>query len=66
MIKWQDVTQGTESLEEVLKEVTLILTPQQFVVMNEIISEYTGSKSCDPRIYEILKSIQFDFVKKGE
>jgi hypothetical protein len=64
MIKWQDVTEGTASLEQVLKEVTLIMTPQQFVVMNEIIQEYTSSRNLDPRIYEVLKSIQFDFVKK--
>jgi hypothetical protein len=64
MIKWQEVVEGTESLEEVLKEVKLVMTPQQFVVMNEIIMEYTGNKNCDPRVHDVLNEIKFDFVKK--
>jgi hypothetical protein len=64
MIKWQEVTEGTANLEQVLKEVSLVLTPYQFVVLNEVIREYTHDKGCDSRIYEVLKNIQFDFVKK--
>lgn len=66
MIKWQDVTEGTKELEGVLEEVSIILTPHQFVVLNEVIQDYTGSKGCDGRIYEVLKNLKFEFKKRSD
>lgn len=65
MIKWQDVVEGTETLEEVITEVRCLLTVQQWVVLHEVIQEYTTGRDVDPRVYEIVKNIPFEFHQKG-
>lgn len=70
MIPWQQVEENAKQLDEQLEEITLTLTPLQFVVMSEIFLDVTSGKRVHMNrptaVAETLRSMQFTFVKKGQ
>ena len=65
MINWEEVEAGRKSLTS-LGSVKLVLTPLEFVVLNEVLREYVEVNPSDERTRVMINELTFEFSSKGE